>query len=103
MSLTEAPPPARQAPTFLPTCSICAFSSPLPTTLPASSRGSCPATTTQYPPSRNATLVVGGEAAQGGPTISGAGNLFTAGQSRSACLMCSAAFSRHCCREYLLC
>jgi len=63
MSLGVAPPASRHAPTFLPTCSICARRSPLPTTSPTASRATCPATTTQCPPSRSATLVVGGEAA----------------------------------------
>ena len=53
--------------------------SPLPTILPASSRATCPPTTTQYPPSRSATLVVGGEEAQGGPTMAG-----SAGRGRGA-------------------
>src|SRR3977135_3209995 len=56
MSLTVAPPPLRQAPTFLPTCSIWACRSPLPTTLPPSSRATWPPTATKWPPSRNANL-----------------------------------------------
>ena len=51
--------------------------SPLPTTLPPSSRATWPPTATKWPPSRNATLVVGGEVAHGGPTISGAGKSLT--------------------------
>src|ERR1700730_7669085 len=103
MSLAVAPPAPRHASTFFPTCSICARISPLPTTLPAASRATCPATTTQCPPSRSATLVVGGEAAQGGPTMTGSDNSVTACQLASARLMYSSAFSRHTCSQYWLC
>src|SRR5258707_13079462 len=95
MSLTVAPPALRQALTFLPTCSICARISPLPTTLLTSSRATCPPPATQCPPSRSATLVVAGEEAQGGPTISGAANFLPASPSWHPCLIGPAAFSRH--------
>src|SRR5436190_19363292 len=82
-SLTVAPPALRHAPTFL--------------------RATCPATTTQCPPSRNATLVVGGDAVQGGPTMTGSGRSATDCQLASARLMYSSAFSRHTFRQYWLC
>ncbi len=49
------------------------------------------------PSPRNAILVVGGEAAHGGPTISGTGKSSTTSQAWSACRMRSLALSRHNC------
>src|SRR5277367_1333434 len=103
MSLTAAPPALRHASTFLPTCSICACISPLPTTLPAASRATCPPTTSQCPPSRSATNTVGGEATQGGPMMTGSGRCATTDQYLSALLMLSAAFWRQILSTLVVC
>jgi hypothetical protein len=52
-------------------------------------------TTTQWPPPRSATSVEGGDAAQGGPSVTGSARSLTAAQFASARLMYSAEFWRH--------
>src|SRR5438477_13043776 len=95
MSDLPAPAAVRQASMFLPTCSICARMSPLPTSLPPTSSAIWPATISSRLPSAVVITTVGDSPRQGGPTTTGSVWPLTYFQASSACLILSGAFSFH--------
>src|SRR5208282_459062 len=92
---TFAPAASRQAWIVLPTCSICARISPLPTTFPCLSTATCPPTRRRRPPSLNEITTEGGRPRHGGPTIAGSAWVFTVNQFSLPVPILAAAFWRH--------